>query len=82
MLIGTEGVRTATGKDYFPELTTLIPQLALAHLVQHTPNGSDSYQWAIRSVPHALDSDPRFADLALSRALYKDDAPVGPYLAS
>lgn len=45
ILMGVEGVKTAAGKDYFPELTALYPQFAATQLYELTPTVTDSYQW-------------------------------------
>jgi hypothetical protein len=45
LLWGAHGVRTATGVDYFPEVTRYTQQLARAQIAEVVPDLSDSYQW-------------------------------------
>jgi hypothetical protein len=45
LLLGAEGVRTATGKEYFPEIAQWISQAATRPLYVITPDLRQSYQW-------------------------------------
>ncbi len=54
ILLGAEGVRTATGVDYFPEITQFAPQAALSFIDKQTPDGLDTYQWGDEEHPHGL----------------------------
>jgi hypothetical protein len=45
LLLGAEGVRTATGIDHFPEITRWTASAALRPLYVVTPDLKESYQW-------------------------------------
>ncbi|HLK56000.1 MAG TPA: hypothetical protein VKU00_05535 [Chthonomonadaceae bacterium] len=80
LIIGAEGVRTATGKDYFPEITAFLPQLALAHLYQHTPDGNGSYQWGDVEHDRQLWIPIRVTLTGMLAGLTQNNPAVGPYL--
>ncbi|MBX9625357.1 MAG: hypothetical protein K2X82_16240, partial [Gemmataceae bacterium] len=77
---GVQGVRTATGKDYFPEVTALIPQVARAQLYSLTPDLRDSFQWGDTEKPGALELYYRGSLLGTLAGLTRDDPAVGPYV--
>lgn len=81
LLIGAEGVRTATGKDHFPELSRLIPQLALAQVRSVTPDLKAAIQWGDVEHPRNLDLNKRTTLLAMLAGLTRDDPAAGPYAA-
>jgi hypothetical protein len=45
LLLGAEGVRTATGRDYFPEITRWLASAVTRPLYVITPDLKQSYQW-------------------------------------
>lgn len=45
LLLGAEGVRTATGRDYFPEVTRWLSSAVTRPLHVITPDLRQSYQW-------------------------------------
>ena len=45
LLIGAEAIRTATGHDYFPEVTALTNDIAAAQLHELTSDLQSAYQW-------------------------------------
>jgi len=80
MLIGTEGVRTATGQRLLPGTDDSDPAVGAGAPVQHTPNGSDSYQWGDTQRFRTLWIQTRASLTSLFAGALQDDAPVGPYL--
>ncbi len=81
LLMGVSGVRTATGKDYFPEVTKLIPQFALAQIYSLTPDLKDSYQWGDEERVHDLRlAASRMSLLGTLAGLTQNDPTVGPYI--
>jgi hypothetical protein len=80
ILMGAEGVRTATGADYFPEFTALIPDMALAHLYKMTPDGNQNYQWGDDEHPRDLWIQHHVTLTAMFAGLTQGNAQVGPYL--
>ena len=79
LLVGIEGVRTATGQDYFPEVTACLPSLAAGYLYQLTPDLQDSYQWGDEEHPHQLQMKRR-QTLAGVMAGLTQGTSVGPYI--
>ena len=51
LLLGAEGVRTATGTDHFPEVTRWVSSAALRPLYVITPDLKQSYQWGDNEHP-------------------------------
>jgi len=45
LLLGAEGVRTGTGRDYFPEITRWLSSAVTRPLYVITPDLKESYQW-------------------------------------
>lgn len=54
LLFGTTAIRTATGTDYFPEVTALIPQIALNEISRVTPDLAQMYGWGDTEWMHTL----------------------------
>ncbi|AMV27721.1 Beta-agarase A precursor [Gemmata sp. SH-PL17] len=80
LLEGVSGVRTATGKDYFPEVTQLIPQIARAQIAALTPDLKDSFSWGDNEHPHELElSVRRTSLLGMLGGLTQNDPTVGLY---
>lgn len=80
LLTGVEGVRTATGQDWFPEVRRLIPQAALCQLYQITPDLKDAYQWGDNEHPHDIHFYKRMTLLGILAGLTQQDANAGPYI--
>jgi hypothetical protein len=59
-LIGYEGVKTATGRDYFPEITAFIPQLAAGQIHLFAPDLNGILQWG--DTEHPREFLPRLFD--------------------
>ena len=51
LLLGAEGVRTATGVDHFPELTRWTPLWAKRQIAFWTPDLAQAYQWGDEEHP-------------------------------
>jgi hypothetical protein len=77
---GAEGVRTAMGRDYFPEITALQREVAQALLQEMTPDLKESYQWGDVQDRRALHARHRLTLGAMLEGLLQDDAPTGPAL--
>ena len=54
LLLGAEGVRTATGTDYFPEITQYAPDAALAQAYLITPDLKQIIQWGDEEHPRSF----------------------------
>src|SRR5579871_1318128 len=80
LIMGAEGVKTATGQDYFPEITAFLPQLAMAHLNQHTPDGDDTCQWGDVEWNRQLWISTRVTLTGMLAGLTQGNPSVGPYL--
>jgi hypothetical protein len=78
LLMGVAGVRTATGKDYFPEVTRLIPEMALAQIYALTPDLKSAAQWGDTEHPHDLMLFKRISLLSCLAGLTRGDPHVGP----
>ncbi len=55
LLMGYEAVKTATGIDYFPEITAWLPTLANRLLAYWTPDLLQTYQWGDEEHPRGDD---------------------------
>jgi hypothetical protein len=53
--LGTEAIKTATGKDHFPEATAFFGDLKQSLTAELTPDLKDSFQWGDTEKPHDLD---------------------------
>ncbi|MBX9581577.1 MAG: hypothetical protein K2X87_14850, partial [Gemmataceae bacterium] len=80
LLLGTRGVRTATGADHFPEVSRLVPQLALAQVYALTPDLESAYKWGDTEHPGDLLLNRRAALLGTLAVMTRDDPAVGPYV--
>lgn len=78
LLLGTEGVRTATGEDYFPEITDLTRELALGQLYELTPDLAGAFQWGDTEKPRDLDLFHRVPLLGMLAGLLQPDPKLGP----
>jgi hypothetical protein len=80
LLLGTEGVRTATGVDHFPEVTRLVPKIAFAQLNSLTPDLAAAVQWGDNEHPRDLELAKRVTLLGMLAGLTQDDPATGPYV--
>ena len=80
LLLGAEGVRTATGSDAFPEITRLTREAALSQIYELTPDLQSYYQWGDIEKPRDLDQYHRIPLLGMLAGLTRDDPKVGPYV--
>ncbi|MGV3721796.1 MAG: hypothetical protein ACO1SX_12865 [Actinomycetota bacterium] len=82
LLLGAEGVRTATGQDYFPEISDLTREAALAQIYELTPDLNSSLQWGDTEKPRDLDLFHRVPLLGMLAGLTRPDPKLGPYMQS
>lgn len=89
LIAGVEGLRTATGRDYFPEVTALYPKLALAHLHSYAPGeqyiqhwGDDEHNRFLDATGRQVDSLLPFHRIKFARMLagLNETNSMGPYL--
>ncbi len=80
LLMGAEGVRTATGADHFPEVTALLPQIALAQIQELAPDLTQSYQWGDNQDPRSMRLFRRMPMLNMLSGLLQNNAAVGTSL--
>jgi hypothetical protein len=59
LLMGSTAVKTATGQDYFPEVTQYFEELKQSMLAELTPDIKQAFQWGDVESPHSLDKDHR-----------------------
>jgi hypothetical protein len=79
LMMGYEGVRTATGVDHFPEVTALLPQLAMGQVCEMSPDLKAFIQWGDTEEPRALRLFRRVTTLGMLGGLLQDDPSCGPY---
>ncbi len=80
LVLGAEMIRTATGRDYFPEVTQLVPQLALRSIHRMTPDLKQVYQWGDEEHPRELKLYYRVETAMVLAGLTQSDPDVGPYV--
>ena len=80
LTLGAEMVRTAAGRDYFPEVTALVPQLALRWIHRLTPDLRQAYQWGDEEHPRELRLFYRVETAMVLAGLTQSDPQVGPYI--
>ena len=80
LLQGVEGVRSATGKDYFPEVTAAAPDLARALIYQLTPDGRETHQWGDEEHPHLFQLKHRQTLVGILAGMTEHDPSIGPYV--
>ena len=80
LLMGIDGVRTATGAEQFPEVIQLLPQFARAQLFELSPDLTQSYQWGDVQDPRSLRLIRRMPFLTMLAGLLQQDTTVGPGL--
>lgn len=80
LIRGAEGVRTATGVDHFPEVTALLPQIALAQMQELAPNLGQSYQWGDIQDPRSMRMFRRMPLLSQLSGLLENNSAIGPYI--
>ena len=79
LLWGAYGVRTATGVDYFPEISRYAGQLAKAQISEVAPDLNDAYQWGDDQEPRTLGIWLRLTLAGSLSGLLQNDASTGPY---
>jgi len=79
LLWGAYGVRTATGVDYFPEVSRYAAQLAKAQISEVTPDLQDAYQWGDIQEPRTLGLWLRLTLAGTLSGLLQNDPSTGPY---
>ncbi len=84
LLMGNEGVRTAQGgKDSFPEVTALYPDIARALIHRMVPGvekHGQAYKWGDSEHGHKLKFQQLVSLLGMVAGLVQDDPSVGPYI--
>jgi hypothetical protein len=80
LLMGAEGVRTATGRDYFPELAEFLGKAALAQIHELSPDLMVNYEWGDVDTVRTLALFRRQELLGMLAGLTQDDARVGPFI--
>jgi hypothetical protein len=80
LVMGAEGVRTATGVDHFPEVAQLEREAALASIYEFTPDLRQAYQWGDEEHPRELRLFKRVTLLGMLAGLTEHDPEVGPYI--
>lgn len=81
LLVGAEAIRTATGRDDFPEVTALTDEIAAAQVHEVTSDLRQAYQWGDLQHPRSLQMDRRAPLLAVLTGLVRDEALAGQVLA-
>jgi hypothetical protein len=79
LLIGAQGVRTATGVDHFPEVTSYLKQAALALIHELTADLKSAYQWGDLGHARSLNLTKRITLMGMLAGFTQDDSQVGPY---
>lgn len=74
LLMGADGVRTATGSEHFPELPAFLQDIASAQLQELTPDLKKAFQWGDTEEPHGLKRDRRLGLLNLVAGLLQGDS--------
>ncbi len=81
VLFGAEAIRTATGRDHYPEITALTNEIAAAQLHELTSDLRQSFQWGDEESPRSLVLDRRVPLLAMLSGLATDEGAAGRALA-
>jgi hypothetical protein len=81
LLIGAEALRTATGRDDFPEVTALTEEIAAAQIHELTSDLRAAHQWGDLEHPRSLQMNRRAPLLAALTGLVRDEALAGQALA-
>ncbi|WP_437507981.1 hypothetical protein [Sorangium sp. So ce1099] len=81
LLMGAEGVRTATGVDHFPSITAYVKKTALNFINEITPDYASMFEWGDVEQPRQLGPVTRRIHLAgMLAGLTQSDLSVGPYV--
>jgi hypothetical protein len=82
LAIGAEGVKTATGVDHFPEVTTFLDDAALRQVYMMTPDLKSSVQWGDEQNPRQLASRlfSWQTTNGILAGLTQDDTRSGPFI--
>ncbi len=77
LMMGAEGIKTATGQDHFPEVTSYTKELALTMIHEITPDLKHAFQWGDVEDARSLLSWSR-APLYGMLAGFTQGDPIGP----
>ena len=77
LFFGAEALRTATGREYFPEIAALVDEVAAAQVHEMTSDLRQSFQWGDEEDPRSLHMDRRGPLLALLTGLARSDEAAG-----
>jgi hypothetical protein len=82
LTLGAEMVKTGSGRDYFPEITALVPQLALRWIHRVTPDLKQAYQWGDEEHPRDFVGRLfyRVETAMVLAGLTQQDSSSGPYI--
>lgn len=80
LMMGAEGVRTATRVDYFPEVTRYLPQAARNQIREVAPNLAATYQWGDNEWPRSMLLLRRVEIGGMLAGLTQGDPRSGPYI--
>lgn len=80
LLLGAEGVRTATGREYFPEIARWLPSAVTRPLHIITPDLKQSYQWG--DTEHPGNFQGRLANWMTTNGILAGvgDSTIAPYM--
>ena len=78
LLMGADGVETATGVDHFPEIQPLRKEIALAQMHEVTPDLKRAFQWGDNEEPRDLNRDRRMSLMTILAGLLQGDPTIGP----
>ncbi|HZU34503.1 MAG TPA: hypothetical protein VFA18_01270, partial [Gemmataceae bacterium] len=80
LTLGVEAIDSATGQDYFPEVTQFLKQAALAEMYEMAPTLTASYQWGDNEHPRGTQLPKRMGLLGMLAGVTQNDPSVGPYI--
>ncbi|HTE20274.1 MAG TPA: hypothetical protein VK689_18060, partial [Armatimonadota bacterium] len=80
LFMGAEGVKTATGVDYFPEVTRFARQMARSHIWEVTPDRTQPWAWGDVEEERGLRFFRRLTVDGILAGLTQDDPQSGPYM--
>lgn len=78
LMLGLEGLRTATGKDHFPELGDLFEQVARSQMEQMTPQFKSAPKWGDNEDVRDVMLWRRYACLGMAVGSLPDSSPLRP----
>lgn len=80
LLMGAEGVRTATGEDHFPEITRFLREAAIDQIAEVSPDLATTYQWGDNEWPRNPLLFERVTLAGMLAGLTQGDRMVGPFI--